>query len=55
MAHKTMGTRGDLLLRKDQIEYGCAEAGSKYEGPKGTKNMSEGSLKVPKMLKDMFD
>ncbi|KAG2177125.1 hypothetical protein INT43_007781 [Umbelopsis isabellina] len=36
-------------------EYGCAEAGSKYEGPRGSKKMIESGLKAPKILKDMIN
>ena len=50
-----MGRRGDLLLQKGMAEYGCAEAGAKYEGPQGSKRMMESRLKAPKMLKDMLN
>lgn len=44
-----------MLLQKGMAEYGCAEAGAKDEGPKGSKKMVEGGLKAPKMLKDMIN
>jgi hypothetical protein len=55
MKRKIMGRRGDLLLQKGMAEYGCAEAGAKYEGPQGSKRMMESGLKAPKMLKDMLN
>jgi hypothetical protein len=55
MKRKVMGRRGDLLLQKGIAEYGCAEAGAKYEGPKGSKRMMDSGLKAPKMLKDMMN
>ena len=50
-----MGRRGDLIIRKWHTEYGCGEAGKIYEGNKGTKIIKEGGLKMPKMLRDMFN
>ncbi|KAJ2956142.1 hypothetical protein NQZ79_g7965 [Umbelopsis isabellina] len=44
MSRKVMGRRGDLLLLKGKAEYGCAEAGSKYDGPKASKKMIESGL-----------
>jgi hypothetical protein len=55
IGRKAMGKRGDLILRKGRVEYGCAEAGARDEGEFGTKYMLEKSLKTPKMLKDMFN
>ena len=55
MKRKIMGKRGDLLLQKGMIEYGCAEAGAKCDGPKRSKKkMLESGLKAVKMLKDML-
>ncbi|KAG2175299.1 hypothetical protein INT44_007787, partial [Umbelopsis vinacea] len=55
MKRKIMGRRGDLLLQKGTAEYGCAEAGAKFDGPNGSKRMVESGLKTPKMLKDMLN
>ena len=48
-----MGRRGDLIIRRVDSEFGCAEAGKTYEGENGTKLLCECG-KTPKMLKDMF-
>lgn len=55
MKRKILGRRGDLLLRKITTEYGCAEAGRLFDGQNGTKLLQERGLKMPKMLKDIFD
>lgn len=55
MKKKAMGRYGDLIIRKWHTEYGCSEAGKIFEGINGTKIIKEGDLKMPKMLKDMFN
>ncbi|CAG8689600.1 4515_t:CDS:2, partial [Ambispora leptoticha] len=55
MKKKAMGRRGDLIIRKWHTEYGCGEAGKIFEGINGTKIIKEGGLKMPKMLRDMFN
>lgn len=50
-----MGRGGDLILRKGSAEYGCAEAGAKDEGLRGTKRLLEKDLKPAKVLKDMIN
>ncbi|CAB4384223.1 unnamed protein product [Rhizophagus irregularis] len=52
---KILGRRGDMIIRKITDEYGCAEAGRQFEGQNGTKLLQERGLKMPKMMKDMFD
>ncbi|CAI2182259.1 4637_t:CDS:10, partial [Funneliformis geosporum] len=52
---KILGRRGDMIIRKITDEYGCAEAGRQFEGQNGTKLLQEKGLKMPKMMKDMFD
>jgi hypothetical protein len=37
------------------IEYGASEAGKCYDGDATTKRLEEGSIKLPKCLKDMLD
>ncbi|RUS31704.1 hypothetical protein BC938DRAFT_477270 [Jimgerdemannia flammicorona] len=54
LERKTMGRRGDLVIRKFLTEYGCAEAGKIFEGH-GTKYLKERGKKTPKMMKDIFD
>ena len=44
----------DLLLIKDEIEYGCSEHAGYDEAGAGKKEIFEKWLKVPKLLKDMF-
>ncbi|KAI7859895.1 hypothetical protein BDC45DRAFT_530353 [Circinella umbellata] len=44
----------DLLLIKDEIEYGCSEHAGYDEAGAGKKKIFEKWLKVPKLLKDMF-
>ena len=48
-----MGRRGDLIIRKWYSEYGCSE--EVFDGKNGTKIINEGDLKMPKMLRDMFN
>lgn len=47
-----------MIIRKSgngmNLEYGGAEAGSRYEGSYGKKKMYDGELKLPKTLRDMF-
>ncbi|KAG9289662.1 hypothetical protein G9A89_014397 [Geosiphon pyriformis] len=54
LKRKAMGRRGDLIIRKWHTEYGCCEAGKIFDGNNGTKLLEEKSLKMPKMMKDMF-
>ncbi|CAH1767987.1 9770_t:CDS:2, partial [Entrophospora sp. SA101] len=51
---KILGRRGDLIIRKISLEYGCSEAGMIYKGENDTKLLQERGLKTPKMIKDMF-
>ncbi|CAB4407224.1 unnamed protein product [Rhizophagus irregularis] len=51
---KILGRRGDLIIRKISLEYGCSEAGMFYRGQNDTKLLRERGLKTPKMMKDMF-
>ncbi|CAG8585583.1 12542_t:CDS:10, partial [Cetraspora pellucida] len=52
---KIMGRRGDLIIRRMSMEYGCGEIGNLYVGYNGTKILRERGLKTPKMMKDQFD
>jgi hypothetical protein len=52
---KQMGRRADLILRRDETEFGCGEAGKMFEGINSTKTLVERGLKSPKMMKDMRD
>ncbi|CAG8628090.1 10850_t:CDS:2, partial [Diversispora eburnea] len=51
---KSIGRRGDLIVRKGPYEYGASELGKDYEGDNGSKLLKERGLKSPKMLKDMI-
>ncbi|CAG8596403.1 1176_t:CDS:2 [Diversispora eburnea] len=51
---KSIGRRGDLIVRKGPYEYGASEVGKDYEGDNGSKLLKERGLKSPKMLKDMM-
>ena len=51
---KILGRKGDLIIRKISLEYGCSEAGMFYRGQNDTKLLRERGLKTPKMMKDMF-
>ncbi|CAG8793502.1 17518_t:CDS:10, partial [Cetraspora pellucida] len=51
---KILGRKGDLIIRKIFLEYGCSEAGMFYKGKNDTKLLRERGLKTPKMMKDMF-
>ncbi|KAI8141482.1 hypothetical protein BJV82DRAFT_177720 [Fennellomyces sp. T-0311] len=55
LAPKLAAWKPDLLLTKDEVEYGCSENGGKEESGGGTKETVEKWLKVPKLLKDMLD
>ncbi|CAG8501792.1 11713_t:CDS:10 [Paraglomus brasilianum] len=55
LKRKAMGRRGDLIIRKGHLEYGCSEAGKNFDGKNGTKIIKEGGLKMPKMLRDMLN
>ncbi|KAI9499331.1 hypothetical protein BDB00DRAFT_783398 [Zychaea mexicana] len=52
MTRKALGHRGDLIFVKSGLELGCGELGRYDRGPKGSKEMREGFLKTPKMMKD---
>ncbi|CAJ0641965.1 12991_t:CDS:2 [Entrophospora sp. SA101] len=54
LRRKSMGSRGDMLIRKGHKEYGCAEIGKFFEGENATKLLKERGLKAPKMLKDQY-
>ncbi|RHZ73769.1 hypothetical protein Glove_229g119 [Diversispora epigaea] len=51
---KSIGRRGDLIVRKGSYEYGASEVGKDYEGDNGSKLLKERGLKSPKMLKDII-
>ncbi|CAG8502910.1 14391_t:CDS:2 [Cetraspora pellucida] len=51
---KSIGRRGDLIIRKGSYEYGASEVGKDYDGDNGSKLLKERGLKSPKMLKDMI-
>ncbi|KAI7854600.1 hypothetical protein BDC45DRAFT_507653 [Circinella umbellata] len=48
------GWKPDLLLTKQEIEYGVAEHGGYDEACAGRKELFEKWLKLPKLIKDMF-
>ena len=50
-----MGRRGDLIIHRDSMEFGCGEAGNLFKGNNGTKILRVRGLKTPKMMKDQFD
>ncbi|CAG8618387.1 1540_t:CDS:10, partial [Acaulospora morrowiae] len=52
---KALGMRGDMIIRKITAEFGCAEVGRQFESENGTKLLRERGLKMPKMMKDMFN
>ncbi|ORX61741.1 hypothetical protein DM01DRAFT_1332322 [Hesseltinella vesiculosa] len=61
IAAKKRGRKCDLIVRHHApdhqvpLEYGAGESGRVYDGPHGTKLLTESSLKLPKTLKDMLD
>ncbi|KAI7896286.1 uncharacterized protein EV154DRAFT_260618 [Mucor mucedo] len=60
LERRRIGYKCDFLVRdtisehEESLEYGAGEVGIKYE-QMGTKLMTEGSVKLPKVLKDMLD
>ncbi|KAG2205704.1 hypothetical protein INT47_008061 [Mucor saturninus] len=60
LERRMIGYKCDFLVRdttsehEESLEYGAGEVGIKYE-QKGTKLMTEGFVKLPKVLKDMLD
>ncbi|RCH81527.1 hypothetical protein CU098_001238, partial [Rhizopus stolonifer] len=53
MARKLCGRKIDLLFKSASAELGCMECG-RSDGVNTTKEMEDGSIKLPKILKDMF-
>lgn len=54
LARRKMGRRADVIIRKGQLEVACGETAKTQTDEKGTKTIKEGSLKLPKMQKDML-
>jgi hypothetical protein len=57
MQRKAIGKKGDGYVRSfgsRSIDWAASEAGSKWEGEKGTKIIKECGLALPKVLKDIF-
>lgn len=53
MPKKVIGHKADMTFSYLMYEYGCTEAG-RCSGFANTKGLREGSIKLPKLLKDMF-
>ncbi|GET04606.1 C2H2-type zinc finger transcription factor [Rhizophagus clarus] len=57
MQRKAVGRKGDGYVRSigsRSIDWAASEAGSKWEGDRGTKLIKECDLILPKVLKDIF-
>ncbi|CAI2181738.1 11046_t:CDS:10 [Funneliformis geosporum] len=57
MQRRAIGKKGDGYVRSfgsRSIDWAASEAGSKWEGEKGTKIIKECGLSLPKVLKDIF-
>ncbi|PKY32218.1 hypothetical protein RhiirB3_106121 [Rhizophagus irregularis] len=52
---KILERRGDMIICKITDEYRYTKAGQQFEGQNGTKLLQKRGLKMPKMMKDMFD
>ncbi|KAG2216828.1 hypothetical protein INT45_003157 [Circinella minor] len=50
---KVQGYKPDLILKKEQLEYGASENGGADEAGIGAKEVTEKYIKLPKTLKDM--
>ncbi|KAI9495886.1 hypothetical protein BDB00DRAFT_197414 [Zychaea mexicana] len=50
---KAQACKPDMILKKDQLEYGASEHGYADEAGVGAKEIEEKFLKLPKTLKDM--
>jgi hypothetical protein len=48
-----MGVRGDVAVMSNNVEYACSEVGLKEE-LYSSKMLSDGNLKIPKLLRDML-
>jgi hypothetical protein len=55
MKRKSMGSRDYLILRKDSVEYECAEAGAKDGGLWGINKLLEKGVEANTTLKDMLN
>lgn len=53
MARKLCGRKVDMIFKSTSAELGCMECG-RSDGVNTTKEMSDGLIKLPKVLKDMF-
>ncbi|KAI9024354.1 hypothetical protein CLU79DRAFT_102917 [Phycomyces nitens] len=51
---KSFSTKPDLILYREDIEYGCSEVGKNDDGGVGEKEIVESALKCPKTMKDML-
>ncbi|CAG8561708.1 3704_t:CDS:2 [Dentiscutata erythropus] len=52
---KIIDRKGDMLIHRVTIEFECAETGRWFEEQNGTKLLLERGIKMPKILKDMFN
>ncbi len=52
---KALERRDDMIIHKITAEFGCAESGQQFERQNNTKLLQERGLKMPKMMKDMFN
>lgn len=53
IARKTSGRKVDMLFKANSMEFGCTECG-RFGVYKNTKELTEGTFKMPKVMKDMF-
>jgi hypothetical protein len=53
MARKLFGRKIDMVFKSTSAELGCMEC-DRSDGVNTTKEMSDGMIKLPKVLKDMF-
>jgi uncharacterized UBP type Zn finger protein len=53
MARKLCGRKVDMIFKSTLAEFGCMEC-DRSDGANATKEMSDGLIKLPKVLKDML-
>jgi hypothetical protein len=53
LERKLCGRKMDLIFKWRRFEFGCAECGRENVS-KETKELHDGALKMPKVMKDMF-
>ncbi|KAI7860141.1 hypothetical protein BDC45DRAFT_564145 [Circinella umbellata] len=54
LQRKILGTKPDMIITKNMVEYGLAEHGYDDEAGVGSKELVERFIKLPKTMKDML-